>query len=114
MPVQRLSALVLLFVVAFTSSAFSQGVQTGTISGTLRSADGQSLPGVTVTASSPELQGERQALSDDNGVYFLRGLPAGTYRLEFSLSGFQTAGRRDFQVRSGGLLDVDVPLTVAG
>ena len=114
MPVHRFCALVVLFVVAFASAALSQGVQTGTISGTLRSTDGESLPGVTVTASSPELQGERQALSDANGVYSLRGLPAGTYRIDFSLSGFQTAGRRDIQVRSGGLLDVDVTLTVAG
>ena len=51
---------------------------------------------------------------DREGVYFLRGLLAGTYRLEFSLSGFQTAGRRDIQVRSGGLLDVDGTLAVAG
>jgi hypothetical protein len=114
MSVMRFAALVSLFVVALTSSVMGQGVQTATISGTLRSADGQALPGVTITATSPQLQGERRATSDANGVYFLSGVPAGTYRLDFSLPGFQAAARRDIQVRSGGLLDVDAALPVAG
>ena len=114
MSVQRFIAVVAILVVGSTSPAFSQGVQTGTVSGTLRSSDGQALPGVTVTAAAPELQGERVALSDANGVYFLRGLPPGTYLLNFSLQGFQAAGRSGIQIRSGGVLDVDVTLTIAG
>src|SRR4051794_37437380 len=41
------------------TTAWAQGVQTGTITGTVQSADGLSLPGVTVTAASPSLQGQR-------------------------------------------------------
>ena len=63
-------ALVVLLV-ASALPAFSQGTQTGTISGSVRSTDSLPLPGVTVTATAPELQGERVAISDVNGVYFL-------------------------------------------
>ena len=59
------------------SPALAQGVQTGTIT-SVQSADGLTLPGVTVTASSPVLQGQRSATTDVNGVFFIKGLPAGT------------------------------------
>jgi hypothetical protein len=48
--------------------AYAQGVQTGTVTGIVASTDGLSLPGVTVTATSPALQGERSTVTDTNGV----------------------------------------------
>ena len=71
------------FVLVAVGTARAQGVQTGTITGTVQSADGLSLPGVTVTAASPSLQGQRAATTDVNGVYFIKGLPAGTYTVSF-------------------------------
>ena len=59
--------------------AHAQGVQTAVVTGTATSADGVALPGVTVTAASPALLGERFTVTDVNGVYSLKGLPAGTY-----------------------------------
>src|SRR5215831_4247896 len=79
-------------VLALSASlAAAQGVQTGTLTGTIQSADGLPLPGVTVTASSAALQGQRVAVTDVNGVYFLKGLPSGTYSVTFELSSFKTA-----------------------
>ena len=69
----------MLFVTAMNVGA--QGTQTGTINGTVQSGDGFTLPGVTVTATSPSLQGQRSAISDVNGVFFIKGLPAGVYNL---------------------------------
>lgn len=94
--------------------AFAQGVQTATISGIIQSADTLPLPGVTVTATSPALQGERVAVSDANGVYSLRGLPAGTYRVSFDLDSFQASFRENVQVGSGSLATVDMVLALAG
>ena len=66
-------------LLAAASPARAQGVQTGIITGVVQSADGLSLPGVTVTVASPALQGQRVGVTDVNGVYSLKGLPAGTY-----------------------------------
>jgi hypothetical protein len=114
MSLQRSLALIVLLIVASTAPALSQSAQTGTISGIVRSSDNETLPGVTVTATSPDLQGERIAVSDANGVYLLRGLPPGGYRVDFSIPGFQTVVRGEVQVRAGGVIDVDATLALAG
>src|SRR5438270_8726219 len=101
--------LLLLGTLAFlapSSSARAQGVQTGTITGTVQSADGLSLPGVTVTAASPSLQGQRAATTDVNGVYFIKGLPAGTYTVSFDLSSFKPATKDNIVVGVGGTIEV--------
>ena len=85
--------LVLVGLFAWATPAVGQGVQAGTVSGVVQSIDTLPLPGVTVTATSPSLQGERMAVSDENGVYYLRGLLPGTYRVNFDISGFQPATR---------------------
>ena len=82
------------------SFAHAQGVQTGTVTGIVDSADGLPLPGVTVTATSPALQGERSTVSDTNGVYYLRALPAGTYTIDFVIPNFQPSTRTDVVVTS--------------
>jgi hypothetical protein len=75
--------LVLVLLTCFTSvaPALAQSVQTGVITGVINTADGLSLPGVTVTATSPNLQGPRTAVTDANGVYYLRGLAPGLYHV---------------------------------
>src|SRR3954470_20570514 len=106
--------LLLLGMLAFlapSSSARAQGVQTGTITGTVQSADGLSLPGATVTASSPVLQGQRSATTDVNGAYFIKGLPAGTYVVTFDMPSFKSAKKENVEVNVGST--VDVPQTMA-
>ena len=76
-------------ILALSSTARAQGIQTGTITGIVQSSDGLSLPGVTVTATSPSLQGQRTAVTDVNGVYFIKGLPAGTYSVTFNVANFE-------------------------
>jgi hypothetical protein len=114
MPAKRLLALVLLSLGVTAPAVFAQGAQTGTVSGVVRSTDELPLPGATVTASSPDLQGSREAVTDANGVYFLHGLAPGAYRIEIVMPGFQSAVRQDVQVRVGGSVDVDAMLPVAG
>src|SRR3954470_16259801 len=90
--------LVMLSLLALPSVARAQGVQTGTITGTVKSADGLSLPGATVTATSPALQGQRSATTDVNGVYLIRGLPAGTYTVAFEMPSFTSAKKENVEV----------------
>jgi len=44
---------------------------------------GEKLAGATVVATSPALQGEQVAISDDNGNFRINGLPPGTYQTTF-------------------------------
>src|SRR4030095_11188688 len=52
-----------LVIVASSSLASAQGLQTGIVTGIVQSTDQAPLPGVTVTASSPALQGKRTAVT---------------------------------------------------
>lgn len=83
--------LVVLMALALGNTAYGQGVQTGVLTGTVVDTDGLVLPGVTVTVTSPALQGARTSVTDANGVYAVRGLPPGTYALLFELTGMRTA-----------------------
>ena len=88
------SVRVLLTCVALTlvaSIASAQGVQTGTLTGTVRDQGNLPLPGAAVTVTSTALQGARTAATDANGVYALAGLPPGIYAVRFELQGMRTA-----------------------
>jgi hypothetical protein len=63
---------------------------TGTISGHVVSADGQPLPGVSVSAMSARLQGIRSATTSVNGDYLVPLLPPGDYTVSFEIGNFQT------------------------
>jgi hypothetical protein len=66
------------------------------IDGTVNDQMGSTLPGVTVTVSSPALQvAQLTMVSDDNGRYRFIDLPRGTYQLKFELHGFKTLTRSD-------------------
>src|SRR5437879_5101383 len=104
------TAFILLVTV---SGLFAQGTQTGTISGTIQSGDGLTLPGVTVTAMSSSLQGERSAISDVNGVYIIRGLPAGVYTVRFNVQNFQSAAQEGVELQVGGVAEVNTTMQLA-
>lgn len=80
-----LGALLLALVAA---PAFAQ--QTGSITGKVSMADGSTLPGVAIQATSSVLPQPRRTVSGANGEYRLPLLPPGKYELTFTLSGMAT------------------------
>ncbi|MBD3852699.1 MAG: TonB-dependent receptor, partial [Acidobacteria bacterium] len=62
---------------------------TGTVRGIVTHQDGP-MPGVTVTADSPAMQGQKVAISGGAGEYIFRFLPSGDYTISFALDGFHT------------------------
>ena len=64
---------------------------TGTLTGTVSDNSGSALSGVTVTATSPNLQGQRSTQTGGNGAYKLAFLPPGDYSVTYELEGFKTA-----------------------
>jgi hypothetical protein len=91
----------------------AQGVQTGTIRGAVSDQQDLPLPGVTVTISSPALQGQRTAITAMAGTYVFRALPAGDYQVSFDLSSFAPL-KRAATVPLGGSIVENVTLMPAG
>ncbi|MFZ2492102.1 MAG: TonB-dependent receptor [Thermoanaerobaculia bacterium] len=89
----RFPVLLFLVLALVAASAFSQSMPTGTLSGKV-TADGAGLPGVLVTATSPNLQGERTTVTTGTGDYILPLLPPGAYTVQYELSGLRTATRK--------------------
>src|SRR5437763_3266387 len=73
-------------ILLIAASALAQ--TTGSIAGKVTDSSGGSLPGVTVEARSPALQGSRVAVSDLRGDYRLTLLPPGVYAVSYKLEGF--------------------------
>jgi hypothetical protein len=78
----------LLPLLAASLNAFAATATTA-ITGNVMSG-GAAAAGVTVTATSPALQGERMTVTTANGRYWLTALPPGEYEVTFSRSGMQT------------------------
>ena len=90
----RVRNFVLGLVAAFlaVSPVLAQGIPTGTLTGRVTSG-GEALPGVTVTLTSPALQGARTTTTNAGGDYNVPLLPPGDYKVTFELEGFQRVER---------------------
>src|SRR5579863_1041611 len=84
--------------------------QNGTIFGTISDQLGAVLPGTTVEVTSPALQGAKTVTAGGAGEYRVSDLPAGTYRISYSRTGFQTEIRSNFVLTAGFSARVDVAL----
>jgi outer membrane receptor protein involved in Fe transport len=93
-------------------AAAAQGVQTGTVTGTVKSTDGVAIADAAVVVTSPALQGERTVVTDVNGVYSLPGLPPGTYTVRFAKEGLSPTERIAL-VPLGVTASVDAMLSIA-
>mgnify|MGYP003340479075 CR=1 FL=1 len=109
----RLSILASALLACTARPLCAQGIQTGTIAGAVTSADGRSIPGASVSVVSPALQGERTTTADSNGVFALRGLPAGAYAVRFANDGFQPATVEQVSVHVGATVEVSATLSAA-
>jgi carboxypeptidase family protein/TonB-dependent receptor-like protein len=94
MTVSYRPALIALVALLVATGAFAQTAgTTSTLAGTA-TTDGKPLPGVTVTISSPSLQGTRTTVTGEGGGYTFPALPPGVYTVQFSLEGMQTITRK--------------------
>lgn len=107
-----LIAIILISFTLLPGRAAAQ--QTGEIRGTVVDATGAAIPGVTVAARSPSLQGVRTAVSDAVGFFCLPVLPVGIYDLAFELSGFEKLTLTGNDVRLGATIVLSTSLKVAG
>lgn len=84
-----IGSCILLVFIGLTISVNAQ--TTSNIEGTITDSNGAVIAGVTVKASGKTLAAERSATTDADGFYRLVALPAGSYTLTFSQTGFATS-----------------------
>ena len=71
----RCNSVALALALFAATSALAQ-TTTGTISGRVNDTQALGVPGVTVTANAPTLQGTRETVTSANGDYILTLLPS--------------------------------------
>ena len=109
----RLITVIAASLVFGWTGIFAQGVQTGTIRGMVKDQQDLAVPGVTITATSPALQGPRSTFTDKEGLFAIRALPPGEYQVKFELPGFATI-TRSTMVPLGLVVDQNVTMRAAG
>ena len=96
-------------MLGFASTAFAQ-FERGTISGTIKDAQGGVVPGVTVTATNLQTQTPTVTVTDATGYYTFANLAPGRYNITAELQGFKKIVREDVQLDAAGALVIDFAL----
>src|ERR1051326_124567 len=101
--------VVILFLAA---PALCQTSSTGALTGTLTDANGGVVAGVQVSAINEATGERREVVSQDNGTYMVALIPPGSYRLEFSRTGFKKTVRAGLLVSVTETTRLDIQLEV--
>jgi hypothetical protein len=107
--------LVILAAALFSTRALTAQTTatTGVLFGVVSDGEGKTLPGVTVSITSPALQGTRTFTTGNAGEYNFPLLPPGTYRIEANLSGFEPQVRAAIVVSLNKVTRINVTMTLS-
>jgi iron complex outermembrane receptor protein len=106
-----IAAVCLLTLVAGANCLQAQDA-TGTIQGTVQDPSGQGLQGATIAAANA-VQVVKTAVTASDGSFTISGLPAGTYSVQISATGFATQVRHDVAVTAGATARLPLRLEIA-
>ncbi len=95
----RIATLALLF--AGTAMAQSTSSITGVVTD---ASTGKPVVGAVVVVTSPALEAEQTAVTEEGGKYAVPGLPAGDYTLAVQFEGYKPFERADLKVKEGTTL----------
>ncbi|HEY7170401.1 MAG TPA: TonB-dependent receptor [Vicinamibacterales bacterium] len=87
---------------------------TATINGRVVDQGGAVLPGATITVTDASTGVSRDTVSNNEGIYSVPGLVAGTYGVKAELPGFAPQTRNNIVLPIGTTLTVDLQLGLAG
>jgi hypothetical protein len=106
----RLASLAVLVLSLVLPTTLLAQTDQGSLRGYVKDAQGGALPGVTVTATSPELIRPVSAVTDAAGYYRLTNLPPGTFTVSAELTGFSQFRREGILLRGGANFQVDIEM----
>ncbi len=109
----RFLTCVLLSSVVWSASPALAQTGDGNLRGYVKDESGAVLPGVNVTATSPELLAPVTSVTDGTGLYRLNNLPPGNYVITAELTGFSTVRREGILVRAGATFSIDFDLKLS-
>ncbi len=110
---QKFLVVFALLCFALAPLSFSQSRDTGLLEGTVMDAEKATLPGVTITLTSPNLMGGRTVVTDQAGTFRFPALPPGIYQLKAELPGFKTYVQDNIRVQTTMRLAVDVAMVLS-
>jgi outer membrane receptor protein involved in Fe transport len=103
-----LRAPVLVCVALFCHPSFAQF--RGALQGTVKDASGAVISGANVKLTNRETQRQQTTVSSGEGFYHFAGLPPGTYDIEASSKGMNTAVMTGINVAAEATTGIDVTL----
>jgi hypothetical protein len=103
--------LVMMAIMLLVGLAFGQTTNTGNIVGRVLSPEGDGLPGVSVTLTSPAMIIRSLGfITSEKGAYRFIALAPGAYKLTFELTGMKTVIREGVRVEVGRTATIDITL----
>jgi len=100
-----------LFVTLLVSSVLRADV-TGSIQGVVRDRTQGAIAGVHITVTNTQTNFKQETNSGSDGSYRFLALPAGTYKLNATGTGFQQFSTTDIEVKVNDQLQIDITLQV--
>ena len=97
----------------FIAGADVSAQTTGRIQGQVMDAQNAVLPGVTITITSPSLQGTLSEVTDADGRFRFPSVPPGRYTVKAELSNFKTFEQPNVDVGLGFTATVPITLQLA-
>ena len=107
---QKLLLVSSLFV-GLAGLALAQG-PVGTLTGTITDPANAAVPGATVVAKNNATSVEASTTTTNTGTYTLPYLPAGTYKIRVSATGFRTSTADNVLLRVAQTQTQDIKLEV--
>jgi Carboxypeptidase regulatory-like domain/TonB-dependent Receptor Plug Domain len=101
-----IAAILALPFCCLVTASLGQGITTGTVSGTVTDPSAAVISKATVTALDPTRGKTLTTQSGNDGVFNLRQVPIGTYRITVSASGFSPTQVDNVLVRAGATADL--------
>ena len=84
----------------------------GSIVGSVTDASGASVPDATVRVTQTQTNESREVKTNESGGYTLSSVPAGTYNVSISKTGFRDFSTQSIEVRLNTVVRVDAELRV--
>ena len=110
----RFCFVAILITLIATVTTRAQQITTGVIQGTVTDATGAALPGVTIEARNVNTNLVRSQVTESDGRFVFLQLPPGTYRLNFSLTGFATHVQDNVELTVGQTITLPIAMKVSG